>query len=81
MYMSQQDKINLTNTNQKSTPHKTNGNPKEIPTTKINGITFHKLNVLFDTGSSNVNLISNHLVKHLKLKLQPEGFKEKYQQP
>ena len=76
-YTSEQDKINPDNTNQKSTPHKTNGNPKEIPTTKINGITFHKLNVLFDTGSSNVNLISNHLVKHLNLKLQPESFNRK----
>ena len=38
----------------------------------IKGVTFHKLNVLFDTGSSNVNLISNHLVKHLNLDLQPE---------
>ena len=45
--------------------------------TKINGITFHKLNVLFDTGLSNVNLISNHLVKHLNLKLQPESFNRK----
>ena len=66
-YTSEQDKINPNNTNQRSTPHKTNGNPKEIPTTKINGTTFHKLNVLFDTGSSNVNLISNHLVKYLNL--------------
>ena len=74
---SRHDKVNTDNTNQKSTLIKTKGNPKEIPTTKINGLTFHKLNVLFDTGSSNVNLISNHLVKHLSLKLQPEGFKRK----
>ena len=74
---SRHDKINTENTNQKSTLIKTKGKPKEIPTTKINGLTFHKLNVLFDTGSSNVNLISNHLVKHLNLKLQPEGFKRK----
>ena len=50
-YTSEQDKTNPNNTNHKSTPHKTNGNPKEIPTIKMNGITFHKLIVLFDTGS------------------------------
>ena len=76
-YTSEQDKINPDNTNKKSTPHKPDENPKEIPTIEINGITFHKLNVLFDTGSSNVNLISNHLVKHLNLKLQPESFNRK----
>merc|ERR1711954_501804 len=47
---SRHDKVNTDNTNQKSTSKKTKDNSKKIPTTKISGLTFHKLNVLFDTG-------------------------------